>query len=119
MMVMLSICLSCGVENLGESECATELKKALAEDDDEYYDDIYFDESGIAKEQSYENCVYARDKTLDYLQSLGYSQELLATSTCMSDTEILEISADIEAKERDLEQDLENVWSGCESRYNE
>lgn len=108
---------SCGLEDLGQSECAISIKKSLDESQEDYENDIYIDEEGKPKEQSYENCWYARERTRDYIAELKIYEDYIATNNCFRDTEVLDIGARIEGKKRDLEEDIEDVWNLCESVY--
>ncbi len=116
--VVLSIFMSCGIDNLGESKCFSEAKKGLDDLDEKYKNVIYFDEEGNFREKSYENCVFARTMTTGQINILEDNEEELAVdSSCMSEAEYLDLLARIDKRKRELEQDIEDVWNGCESAF--
>ena len=116
------ILVSCGVENLGQSDCAMQYTNALdfAED---LHQDILSQPDSEGNQQSLAICLSSRQSTVDLIMSLRSAQSQLVNQShlaveeqCSAD-EIASINARIDDRILQLEQDLVEVWNDCEKIY--
>ena len=116
---ILTISVSCGVEDLGQSECAFDLINLLNEMEDQYQYLLGQPDSD-GNQQSLEACINRRDLTGDYYEALYNEQGALNNSQegegCTAD-EKSSINSRIDERQRRLAQDIEEVWSQCEDIY--
>lgn len=114
---ILTLWQSCGLEDLGKSECAIYIEDTLDSMQESYQTEAYdnnVDDEG--NRQSLKTCLRVKQVTEKYLTNLASLKEDMNGRLC-SGEEILRLTTRIEKKEQDLNRDLIDVWNDCEKTY--
>lgn len=117
MIGMVIICNGCGLEDAGKSDCAIYVEDTLDNMQESYETEAYdnnVDDKG--NRQSLTTCSRTKELTDKYLKNLEILKEDIQGRLC-SGEELLRLTTRIERKEKDLNEDLENVWNRCEEIY--
>ncbi len=117
LMAVLTLFISCGLEDAGKSQCAIDLEDSLESYDDTYQYNMTNAKDSKGNGTSLEACLIRKGLTEDYIQYLERKQDsLYFDGGCTSD-EKSRLNTQINDRLRDLNEDMESTWNRCEEVY--
>ncbi len=114
----IMLCLNCGLDTIGKSDCEVHFDKEIKRHKDWYkIQQRWTDAEGNL--QSYETCQHMQEATITYLQKLNTLKNELnnAKELKCTTSELYGLVGEIEQKEKELNEDLEFIWNRCEQLY--
>ncbi len=113
---ILTINVSCGLEDAGKSECAINFENFLDQTEDDYQE-LMVQPDSQGNDQSLENCLNRRFFTQDYLVKLQQTAIDIRSNGGCSEEEKEDLIVRVGDRIQDLEEDMESTWNRCEKVF--